>query len=324
MTGMEVGVTGGSGVVGSAVVRHLLERGDVVHALARSDATAGRLAGWGTIVHRGDVLDHPSLVAAFRGCEVVYHVAGVNELCPADAAAMYRVNVDGSRQVLRACAAAGVRRMVHTSSATTIGETAGVVADELTPHRGAYLSEYERSKHHAERALLAERTPVEVVVVNPSSVQGPGRATGTAEIILRVLSGRLRYLVEVEVSMIDIDDCARGHRLAAEAGRPGHRYVLSGFTLSVTEAVSLAAAALDSPLRPRILPSWVAASAATLLEPVRWMGARPPICREMWRVAAHGHRYDGSRATRELGLEYTSAERTFQRMVAWFRSEGLL
>ena len=322
---MRVAVTGGSGVVGAAVVRHLVEAGDEVTAVARSETSAAKLRELGARTVPGDVTDHSAMVAAFRGAEVVYHVAGVNEMCSRDPSHMYRVNVDGTRTVLRACAAAGVRRMVLTSSATTIGERKGEVATEETAHRGYYLSEYEKSKHHAERAAFAEKTRVEVVAVNPSSVQGPGRATGTGKLILSVLKGKLPFLVESVVSMVDIDDCAAGHRLAALHGRPGERYILSGFTTTVSEAVDMAASILGRPVRARLLPIGVAwAGSAVVAAVSRLAGKQPPLCPEMVRVIAHGHRHDGSKATRELGLRYRTAEETLRRMVEWFQAEGLM
>ncbi|MGA7272143.1 MAG: NAD-dependent epimerase/dehydratase family protein [Acidimicrobiia bacterium] len=318
-------ITGGTGVVGAAVLRHLVESGDEVRGLSRSQASDGAVATLGARPVRGDVLDHSALLDAFSGCEIVYHVAGINEMCSTDPDRMYRVNVEGSRNVVRACAAAGVRRLVYTSSAVTIGEEAGVRANEETPHRGTYLSAYERSKHHAERVVFAERTPVEVVAVNPSSVQGPGRATGTGGLILDVLAGRLPFLIEATVSMVDIDDCARGHLLAARNGVPGRRYILSGFTTTVSEAVEGAAAVLGRPVEVRLAPIWlVRAAVATVHAGARMIGRRLPVCPEMIRVVSHGTDYDGSLAERELNLEYTPADETISRMVNWFRDQGLL
>ncbi|HJR90844.1 MAG TPA: NAD-dependent epimerase/dehydratase family protein [Acidimicrobiia bacterium] len=318
-------MTGGTGVVGTALVRHLVGAGHEVRALARSAEAAGSLAAAGAEPVSGDVLDHAALVAAFGGCEVVYHSAGVNETCSSDTARMYRVNVDGSRAVLRASAAAGVRRLVYTSSAVAIGEARGVVATEKTPHRGYYLTAYERSKHHAERAVMSEKSPVEVVSVNPSSVQGPGRATGTGEIILRLLQGRLPALVESRVSLVDIDDCARGHVLAAERATPGERYLLSGFTTTVTGAVELAGQVLGRPVEVRLLPLWMARLGAGAVEAAaRLRRRRPVLCREMVRVVGHGHAYDGSRATRDLGLAYATPADTIRRMVEWFQARGML
>jgi dihydroflavonol-4-reductase len=322
---MRVAVTGGTGTVGAALLRHLAVDGDEVVALARSESSVGKVEALGATVAMGDVMDPDSLGEAFSGCEVVYHVAGINEMCSLDPDLMYRVNVDGTRNVVRACRAAGVKRMVLTSSAAAIGEEKGEVATESTPHRGHYLSEYEKSKHHSEQLAFAEAGDLEVVAVNPSSVQGPGRATGTGKIILQVLRGKLPLLIESQVSMIDIDDCARGHVLAARHGTPGERYLLSGFTTSVSGAVAMAGEVLDRKVQVRMLPIPVAWAGAAVIGAVgRIRRKRPPFCPEMIRVVSHGHLHDGSRATRELGLTYTPAHDTIARMVEWFRSEGLL
>lgn len=322
---MRVAVTGGTGIVGAALLRRLALEGDEVVALARSDSSGEKVQALGATPARGDVMDPEALADAFTGCEVVYHVAGINEMCSLDPDLMYRVNVDGTRHVLRACRAAGVRRMVLTSSAAAIGEEKGEVATESTPHRGHYLSEYEKSKHHAEKLAFAEAGSLEVVAVNPSSVQGPGRATGTGKIILQVLQGKLPLLIESHVSMVDIDDCARGHVLAARHGTPGERYLLSGFTTSVSGAVEMAGEVLGRDVQVRMLPIPIAWAGAAVIGAVgRLRGKRPPFCPEMIRVVSHGHLHDGSRATRELGLDYTPSRDTIQRMVDWFQSEGLL
>ena len=232
-------VTGGSGVVGRALVSQLVASGRAVRALVRSDPAAATVTNLGAVPVRGDILDYGSLIRSMQGCDVVYHVAGSNEMCLADPSTLFRVNVDGSRNTLRAAAAAGVRRMVFTSSATTLGEGRGSVGDERSPHRGSYLSNYERSKHEAEQALLSEETNVELVVVNPSSVQGPGRATGTGKLFLDLINGKIPVVVDSRFSIIDIGDCAAGHILAERNGTAGERYVLSGFTLSTSEAVQL-------------------------------------------------------------------------------------
>jgi dihydroflavonol-4-reductase len=316
-------VTGGSGVVGSALVRELVARGTPPRALARTDTSAAKLEALGATPVLGDVLS--DLERSLEGAELVFHVAGVNEMCPSDPDHMYRVNVEGTRNVMRAARKVGVGRLVYTSSAATIGEAPGTVGTEDSPHRGWFLSHYERSKHLAERVAFEEAGDLDLVVVNPSSVQGPGRATGTGKLILDLLRGRLPALVETRLSVVDIDDCTRGHLLAAERGRKGERYLLNSFTLPIREAVALLEGAVGRSLGVRYLPGWVATTGAAALEAAfRLMRRKPPVCREMVRTLLHGHAYDGSKATRELGLEYTPPEVTIRRLVDWFRAEGLL
>jgi dihydroflavonol-4-reductase len=320
-------VTGGSGVVGGALVDSLRGRDDDVVALARSDASEAALERRGARVVRGDILDAEVLTRGMEGCDTVYHVAGINTLCVEDPSAMLRANIEGPAVVIRAAAQAGVARVVHTSSAATLGEPEGSIGNEDTPHRGWFLSTYERSKTEGEKVAFetGRQEGIEVVSVNPSSVQGPGRAGGTARFLLAFLDGRLKLFVNTHVSLIDIEDCSAGHLLAAERGRPGERYVLNGMTLTIADAFTLAAEVAGVERSPRLVPRQAATVAGTVVERAfRLVRRRPPVCREMVRTLIHGHRYDGSRAERELGLRYSDPRDTIRRTVAWAREAGLL
>jgi len=320
-------LTGGSGLVGGALAARLVERGDEVVALARSDAAERALVARGARVVRGDVLDEDAMAAGMAGCALVYHVAGVNTLCPADPAPLFHVNVRGAETAVRAAARAGVGRIVLTSSAASLGEAPGTVGREDTQHRGTYLSVYERSKHEGELAAFAaaRRAGIELVSINPSSVQGPGRAGGTGRIMIAYLNGRLRAFVDTHISIVDIADCVEGHVLGAERGRAGERYVLSGSTITSREALEIVSGVSGVRRDVRLLPPPVARAAGTVIEGVfRVRGKTPPVCREMVRTLLHGHRYDGSRATRELGLEYTPVADTFRRTIEWAAREGLV
>ena len=320
-------LTGGSGLIGGALAARLVERGDEVVALARSDAAAAKLEQRGAAPVRGDVLDEAALVSGMRGCELLYHVAGVNELCTADPDTMLRVNVQGAALAVRTAAEAGVRRVVLTSSSAAIGEAAGTVGSERSPHRGSYMSVYERSKHQGELAALAEakRAGVEIVAINPSSVQGPGRAGGTGKILIAYLNGKLKAFVDTRISIVDIDDAVEAHVLGAERGVDGERYLINGVTLTSLEALELVTEISGVRRDVRLIPPIVARVLATGVEGVfRVRGKRAPLCREMITTMLHGHHYDGSRATRELGLEYTPVEDTFRRTVEWAREQGLV
>ena len=320
-------VTGGSGVVGGALVDALRERGDEVVALARSDGARDELERRGARVVSGDILDADVLARGMEGCTTLFHVAGQNSLCVEDPSSMLRANIEGPAVAIRAAAQAGVGRVVHTSSAATIGEPEGAIGREDTPHRGWFLSTYERSKTEGERVALetGRQEGVDVVSVNPCSVQGPGRAGGTARFLLAFLDGRLKLFVDTHVSLVDIKDCTAGHLLAAERGTPGERYILSGVTLTISEAFALAAEVAGVERSPRLVPRRAATIAGSVVEHAfRLVRRRPPVCREMVRTLIHGHRYDGSRAERELGLRYTDPRETIRRTVTWAREVGLL
>ncbi len=320
-------VTGGTGLIGSALVARLAARGDQVVALARSETAAQALQARGAHPVRGDALDEERLARGMEGCELAFNVAGVNSLCVDDARPMQTVNAQAPVIAVRAAKRAGVARLVHTSSAATIGEPPGTLGNEQTRHRGWYLSTYERTKTEGERAAFAAARELgqDLVCVNPSSVQGPGRTGGTGKFLLAFLDGRLKVFVPTNVSLVDIADCVEGHLLAAERGTAGERYLLSGVTLTISQAFTLAGDVANVRREPRLVPRPLATVAATIVErSFRLARRHPPVCREMVRTLLHGHRYDGSRAERELGLTYTHPRETLRRTVQWAREQGLL
>jgi dihydroflavonol-4-reductase len=271
------------------------------------------------------VLDADGLVRAMDGGGVVYHAAGVNAFCVADPRPMERVNVDGSANVIAAAACAGVGRVIYTSSAAAIGEAPGTAGTESSPHRGSFLSHYERTKYLAEERVLREAAErgVSVVCVSPSSVQGPRRLHGTARLLLRYANGKLRFLIDTRISFLDIADCAAGHLLAESRGADGERYILNGATLTTRELVGLVGEVTGIRRNVRWLPGWTAMAAATIVESAAKAARRdPPLCREMVRTLRAGHVYDGSRAERELGLRYTPPEQTIRVTLRWYAEHG--
>lgn len=325
---MSVFVTGGSGLVGREIVRHLVADGHRVTALARSAPAARALVDLGVPeIVEGTVLDREAVARGMAGADVAYHVAGVNAFCLSDPSPMFLANVEGSRLVAEVAAEQGVGRLVYTSSASALGEIKGTIGSETSRHRGGYLSDYEKSKHLAEQAVtaVAERTGLDVVHVLPSSVQGPGRAGGTAKLLLDVVNGSLGAIIDSRLSIVDIADCAKGHLLAAERGRAGQRYLLSGATMTVSEGIDLLSRIGGVDLDVRVLPGPVALAGSAGFEAVERIRRRhPKFCREMVRTLLHGHAYDGTKASRELGLHYTPVEDTIARTMRWFDEQGLL
>lgn len=320
-------VTGGTGVVGRPLVERLVADGRDVRALARTQAASDALVALGARPIRGDVLDPASLQAAVRGCATVFHVAGMNAMCRRHPHPMYRTNVEGSQNVVRAAVLEDVDRVVYTSSASAIGEERGTIGSEDSPHRGRYLSHYERSKHTAERRALALAGDigVDLVCVNPSSVQGPGRSTGSTRLLVDLVKGRLPFLVETTISLVDMRDCTEGHVLAESRGTALERYVVSGATVTTREAVELLRRLWGRPKRVWWIPPSAAITGGTAVELAGTILRRDvPVCREAVRTLLHGHRYDGSKAERELGLRYTPLEETLERTLSWLAERGLV
>jgi dihydroflavonol-4-reductase len=314
-------VTGATGFLGQAIVKDLVAAGRPVRALTRSDSAAKRLRDIGADRVRGDLRDRASLEAAFAGCAVVYHVAGVNAFCVPDPRPMFEVNIAGSRAVVLAAAAAGVRRLVYTSSAATLDVAPGPAGSRR------FLSNYARSKYEAEQTVMAvsAKSGLATVCVNPASVQGPGRTSGTARLLIGYLNGKLPAAVDGPLNVIDIADCTRGHLLAEEHGVPGERYLLCGASMTLRSGLALLSrlTGLEDP--PHFLPPRLALAAAACIEAVARVRRKPTrFCREMVRTLIEGAPYDGSQAARGLGLEYTPIETTMRRTISWYIAQGLI
>jgi dihydroflavonol-4-reductase len=317
-------VTGGTGFVGGLLLTRLVRDGRRVRALVRRPGDRERLPTPQVELALGDLADEETLARAADGCAVVYHVAGMNQLCLPDPAPLYEVNVEGTRRLLLAAQRAGVRRVVYTSSAATLGTDPSRGLDESAPPPRQLSSHYARSKVEAEMVALGY-TAVEVVALNPSSVQGPGRVTGTARVFLDYLNGKLPFDMPSRFGICYTEDCVNGHLLAETKGRPGQRYVLNTGTLSNREAIDLIAVIAGLTDRPRTLPLPVAMAAAACLESLaRLRGTRPVLCREAVRTVGQPHLYDGSRAERELGLRYTPLRDAMEATVRWYVEQGLV
>lgn len=323
----DAALTGGSGLVGGHLLRSLVGSGLSVTAIVRSTAAAEKVSADGATPVVVDLFDGSGLQEALWGIPVVYHVAGVNETCPSDPAEMDHVNIEGTRSIIAASATSGVGRIVYTSSAAAIGEAEGMIGTESTKHDGTYLSPYARSKHLAEVVAFTEASThgVDLVAVNPSSVQGPGRSGGSARILLYALRAKRPVLVDTKVSLIDIEDCTQGHRAAATKGRSGERYLLSGATVSVSDAIAMAQEIAATTITPRWLSAGVARAvgrpAAGVVNLVR---PSADVCPALIDTLLHGHRFDGSRAERDLGIIYTPIEDTLRRTIEWFVEQGLV
>ncbi len=309
------------------MIRQAIEAGYDVRATVRTQQGGYEVTRHGATPVEADLSDVDSLAQAMRGMEVVFHAAGINAYCLPNTREMFTTNVHGSVHVIDAAAKAGVSRVVYTSSAVTIGEATGEVGTESTIHRGWYLSDYERSKVEAERAVMetSAQAGVKVVSINPSSVQGPGRTKGTARFLLWFLEGRLRYFPDTTMSLVDVDDCARAHVAAAAQGEPGSRYIVSGATLTTTQLVQELARVGGITAKHKSLPrplATLAGAAAGAAYGV--MRRQAPLCPELVRTLLHGHAFDGSLAERELGVRYTPLSATLERIVAWYRERGYL
>ncbi|MDP2728629.1 MAG: NAD-dependent epimerase/dehydratase family protein, partial [Dehalococcoidia bacterium] len=249
---MKVLVTGATGFLGSNLVRELLGDGEEVRALVRVGSNLANLSGLEVELVAGDLWDRSSLMQAAQGCCVVYHVAALYSERDEDVPAIYRTNVDGTRNVLEAARRAGVERLVYTSTIGTIGRGRGSHPpnEEVAFNLWDSSSHYVRSKCLAEKgALSANGSGLEVVVVNPCAPVGPFdiRPSPTGRRILDFLCGVTPPYPKGGINFVHVRDVARGHILAASKGQVGRRYILGHRNLSLGEFLDLMEKATGQP-----------------------------------------------------------------------------
>lgn len=319
-------VTGASGFIGSAVVRALLQAGHDVRVLLRPQSNRTNIEGVSVATVTGDLADRTSLARAVAGCDALFHVAADYRIWVPDPDHIYRVNVDGTRELMLAAADAGVSRIVYTSSVATLGLNGdGSPADEDTPATIAdMVGHYKRSKFLAEQAVheLFERAGLPVVIVNPSAPVGPRdiRPTPTGRLILDAARGRMPAYVDTGLNLVHVDDVAVGHVLAFERGRIGERYILGGENMSLREILQVIAE-ISGKHAPRLrVPHSVVLPLAYLCETwARLSGAEPWITVDGVRLSKKYMYFSTNKAERELGFDARPVRQALVDAIAWFR-----
>ncbi len=321
-------VTGGTGFVGRAVVEELLAAGREVRVLARNPDHPA-LANLAVEAAPGDLRDPDSLRRALTGCTRLFHVAADYRLWVPDPAAMYAVNVEGTRHLLTAARDQEVERVVYTSTVGTLGNPGdGTPGAEDTPVTFKdMVGHYKRSKFLAEQvAIDFTRQGLDLVVVNPSTPIGPWdfRPTPTGQMIVDFLKRRMPAYLETGLNLIHVKDVARGHLLTEEKGRIGEKYILGHENLSLSRIFQLLADLTGLPAPKVKLPYWPILAMAYVDEffatHIRRRPPRMPVA--AIRMAKKYMYFDNRKAIQYLGLTLSPVRQALADAVDWFRAHG--
>jgi dihydroflavonol-4-reductase len=331
--GDRVLVTGASGFIGSAVTRALLARGAEVVALLQPGVAHTGVDDLEVERVEADLRDGSAVLAATKGCRLVFHVAALYRFWARDPAEFYEVNVGGSLNVVDAATTAGVERLVYTSTVGTIGldgTEQGNPADETDWARIDHLfGLYKQSKYVAEHEVLrAAAQGLPAVLVQPTLPLGPGdRApTPTGKTVLDFLNGRIPGWLDTALNVVDVDDVAAGHLLSAERGLQGRSYVLGGENLELREILDVLAAATGLPRAAIKVPRRAALAAALASHFVegRLLHREPTVPLEGARMATTRMIFDDARARDELGYRSRPAVEAILRSAHWYADNGFV
>jgi len=322
-------VTGASGFLGSHVARQLVARGDVVRVLMRPSSTNRAIADLSLEYVTGDLRDPASLDRAMKGVKRVFHVAADYRLWAKRKQDIYDSNVGGTKNVLEAAERAGIERLIYTSTVATIAVDRPQFPNEFTDSKlEEMIGHYKRSKWMAEQEVLrVAKAGAPIVVVMPTTPVGPWdwKPTPTGKIIVDFLNGKMPGYVETGLNFVGVEECAAGHLLVAEKGKPGERYLLGGENLTLKQMLDVLSKITGLPAPRLKIPHGLAlgvAYANTIFS--RLIGREPGIPVEGVKIAQHKMFVDCSRAQRELGFKPGPVAAALERAVRWYEANGYI
>ena len=326
---MKVFLTGATGFVGHHVARALAAEGADLRLLVRKSSNLANLEGIPGDTHLGDLARPELLAPALAGCDAVVHVAADYRLWIPDPAAMYRANVDGTRELLRLAREAQVKRFVYTSSVATMHfRTDGIVINEDTPVSLAdMVGHYKRSKFMAEQqAIAAAQDGQQVIILNPTTPIGPNdrKPTPTGRIFVDFLNKKFPAYVDTGLNLVDVSEVARAHVLALTKGTPGRRYILGGENLTLKQILDKMSAITGIPSPTVKIPFAVAATYAFFEEWItgRIRGKEPRATLEEVRMGRKKMYASSARAQQELGFRILPVNPAMRAAIEWFRAHG--
>lgn len=323
-------VSGATGFIGSRLVQQLAEEGALVHAFYRSEAKADLIRREGVHLYKGDILDEASVLSAMKGCDEAYHVAAFAGVWAKDPSQIYRQNVDGALNVVRAAASSGTKRVLITSTAGILGPSDGDAVDENSPVPESFFTTYEASKSLMEEKLGELTGPgPEVLIVNPTRVYGPGvlsESNGVTRMIGKYLEGSWKLIPgdgKSTGNYVHVEDVVSGHLLAMEKGKAGERYILGGENISYNQLFKLCRESSGLSFTLYHIPLWLMLTAASAMGLwTRLTGVPPLILPGLVKKFNHNWIVSSEKAIRELGYKPRSAREGIADTVSWLSQQN--
>jgi farnesol dehydrogenase len=326
----KVFVSGATGFIGIQLVKRLIDSGNKVHALYRSDDKANLISIEGVTLFKGDIMDKHCLSQAMKGCSQAYHVAAYAAVWSKDPTLFFQYNVDGTLNVLEAARLSGIDRMVVTSTAGILGPSEKEPANESSPVPSSFFTLYEDSKYKMEQELKKYSEPKpELVIVNPTRVYGPGflsKSNGMSLMIKKYIAGSWRFIPGDGKRMgnyVFVEDVVKGHILAMEKGKSGERYVLGGEDISYNQLFDFVRNSSGVSKRLLHIPVHLLFLAAGLFSVISKVTGKPPLIVPSWvRKLTHNWVVSSEKAIKELGYAPLNAKEGIDHTVKWLMANN--
>ena len=316
-------VTGATGFLGSEIVRQAVAAGHDVVALRRKTSSIKRLEGIKLTWATGDVNDLPSLEAAMQGVEYVIHTAGDTSYYIRDRERQEKINIEGVKNVVTAAKKMKIKRLIHTSSVAAIGfDPAGGTVDETIQWNWPTGLPYMETKRDGEAvAMKAAREGLEVIILNPATIMGPGGMNASEEQLIReVRTQKVPAVPPGGMTVCDVTDVAAAHLAALDKGVSGNRYILGGHNVTHRELMEAFGKAFQVPVPKGTAPGWLLGVAGGVLLQCERIGIKMETPAAMVRLARFGIYHSSQKAIKELGYKSRPLSETVSRVVADFRA----
>jgi dihydroflavonol-4-reductase len=322
-------VTGSTGFIGSAIARELIKDGEEVKVLIRETSDTRNIDKLEVERVYGDIRDSDAMKRALQGCDTLYFTAAYFAHWAPDPKLLYEVNVGGTKASLKAALEAGVGKVVYTSTNNAIAASGPTPANEEKAFNYWESGDhYSMSKYIAEneaRIFITKGLPV--VIVNPTLVIGINdlKPTPSGQMIIDVVKQKMPGYIDGGVNIIDVEDVARGHILAAKTGKVGDRYLLGNRNITIVDYLKLIAKIAGVKPPAIKIPYHIALALGHIFELGASITKKPPVVTASEvRIGKMTEWYDCSKAVNELGLPQTPIEKTIQKALNLFKTSGYL
>jgi len=326
---MKVFVTGGTGFIGRYLIERLLKDGASVKALVRDRNKAEELEKLGVQTVIGDVTDRRSIKGALVDCDLLYHLGNVSRWWFPDKGIYYRVNVEGTKNILIEALEGGVKKVIYTSSLAAIRQPHGKITTEEMEHNRDFESHYGRSKFLAEKEVLSisRKRGLPVVILNPGVVIGPGDLKTFGRTIIDLVSGKLRVisLGDSVIPVVYIDDVIEGHVRAEMKGKPGERYILVGDNVRILDLFNLVGELTGVPIPDKQMPFSLMKLTCYFMQIKSFFTGKPPkLAIDGVRAMQIGASGSNRKARVELQLNFTPLDEALRRTIVWYKEKGYI